>query len=621
MTTCLRLNDQVSYLAKDHLDAFANVKLVSSDGGVVRLNSIMLAINSQCIFDALYSMNETASDEDFVMATNLSQAECEMVASFVTEGVLPKPLDELLANPNDEANQVFRVFGITIDPSKRPKLMPPCPSPLFQPKREFPDVDVKLEPSDLGSELSQLLKDVGVIDQVGTPLDDLEDKPLIFSKGTKKRKKAVKNSSKNGFDLIEDFGDDVFYNEDSEEEEEEEDWKLLPKLRKKSTSSACGSGKATEAKYFRGTNSLKRAQEEYRDTIAMVIPNDFNQDDFDNFVLENIESFIEEPEDLPPAKSVEVANLLLENEKEFSCDKCYKQFTAKNNLEDHMTRFHEQHFKCSQCPRLYSLEKEDLFRLHMFKHDTMSNDKRKHECIHCGYSSFHLTKVKKHIKRKGPYHNNQCTICEATSSNHADFKSHMRFDHPGRVVFRCGICPEVFSDKKEHNKHRFTVHNVGHPVGIKTASDKMICDICGTEMLRTSYAKHVATKHSETKKEIDTKPANCPQCQKEFGNKEKMMNHVYNIHTTFPCDICGVILNRRSKHRHYKLYHMDNKDLKHKCELCGKGFIDNQRLKCHMFTHTNERPYVCQYCSRGFNSQGNLRMHIRGTHLGIKRTK
>ena len=54
---------------------------------------------------------------------------------------------------------------------------------------------------------------------------------------------------------------------------------------------------------------------------------------------------------------------------------------------------------------------------------------------------------------------------------------------------------------------------------------------------------------------------------------------------------------------------------KHKCEVCGKGFSESDRLKDHNNIHTGEKPYLCQFCSACFASKGTHAMHER-SHLG-----
>ncbi|ELV13675.1 Zinc finger and BTB domain-containing protein 38 [Tupaia chinensis] len=53
------------------------------------------------------------------------------------------------------------------------------------------------------------------------------------------------------------------------------------------------------------------------------------------------------------------------------------------------------------------------------------------------------------------------------------------------------------------------------------------------------------------------------------------------------------------------------------CELCTKQFQSPSTLKMHMRCHTGEKPYQCKTCGRCFSVQGNLQKHER-IHLGVK---
>jgi KRAB domain-containing zinc finger protein len=39
----------------------------------------------------------------------------------------------------------------------------------------------------------------------------------------------------------------------------------------------------------------------------------------------------------------------------------------------------------------------------------------------------------------------------------------------------------------------------------------------------------------------------------------------------------------------------------YKCDVCGKGFSENARLRKHVIkTHTGDKPYKCDICGKGF---------------------
>ena len=54
------------------------------------------------------------------------------------------------------------------------------------------------------------------------------------------------------------------------------------------------------------------------------------------------------------------------------------------------------------------------------------------------------------------------------------------------------------------------------------------------------------------------------------------------------------------------------------CDLCGKGFVCRTKMEVHKRVHTGERPYVCEVCDKSFIQRGTLTCHQR-VHTGIKR--
>ena len=94
--------------------------------------------------------------------------------------------------------------------------------------------------------------------------------------------------------------------------------------------------------------------------------------------------------------------------------------------------------------------------------------------------------------------------------------------------------------------------------------------------------------------------------------------HIKDVHEKVPCAQCGKMYGSLALPRHIRSTHTPNDQKNYKCEVCGKGFITNQRLKEHNNIHTGEKPYKCKFCTSCFASKGTHAMHERG-HLGYRR--
>ena len=97
-----------------------------------------------------------------------------------------------------------------------------------------------------------------------------------------------------------------------------------------------------------------------------------------------------------------------------------------------------------------------------------------------------------------------------------------------------------------------------------------------------------------------------------------MKKHVKRNHEKIPCVHCGKLIGTGMMNRHIKQQHISNAEKRFKCEVCGKGFSENQHFRDHKNIHTGEKPYKCKYCSASFASRGNHAMHERN-HLGYRR--
>ena len=110
----------------------------------------------------------------------------------------------------------------------------------------------------------------------------------------------------------------------------------------------------------------------------------------------------------------------------------------------------------------------------------------------------------------------------------------------------------------------------------------------------------------------------CSQCGTVVKSLKALECHIKDAHEKVPCTECGKMYGSLALPRHIHSAHTPNDQKKYKCEVCGKGFITNQRLKDHNNIHTGEKPYKCKFCTSCFAIKGTHAMHERG-HLGYRR--
>lgn len=58
----------------------------------------------------------------------------------------------------------------------------------------------------------------------------------------------------------------------------------------------------------------------------------------------------------------------------------------------------------------------------------------------------------------------------------------------------------------------------------------------------------------------------------------------------------------------------EQRELKYKCEVCGKAFMWKSYLKSHEISHSNERPYECEVCGKSFSQKSVITRHMEKLH-------
>ncbi|TRY96095.1 hypothetical protein DNTS_025484 [Danionella cerebrum] len=109
----------------------------------------------------------------------------------------------------------------------------------------------------------------------------------------------------------------------------------------------------------------------------------------------------------------------------------------------------------------------------------------------------------------------------------------------------------------------------------------------------------------------------CQVCGKGFIDENRLRKHekLHSADRPFICEICSKAFTTQAHLKEHLKIHTGFKP--YRCEACGKSFIRAPDLKKHERVHSNERPFACQMCDKAFKHKSHLKDHER-RHRGEK---
>ena len=253
--------------------------------------------------------------------------------------------------------------------------------------------------------------------------------------------------------------------------------------------------------------------------------------------------------------------------------------------------------KCKSLGETKSSEENTKKRKYMFKVEQQN-------CPHCNKGFHSQKRFDKHLPicKK----NLVCSFCNKDFSGlgknaYAQYQTHY-YTHVETKPFTCNICSRGFIRKADLDRHKI--------IHVENYSPQR-CNQCGAVFASEANLNKHMQKHNRL-------ALSCDKCGQQFARQATLDKHVAVCQTETSCEVCGKVFkclskNIKSRYQEHMFTHTGERP--YKCQFCDRGFRDRSTRRKHERTHTGEKPYPCTICDRAFSQLRLLRNHIR-THTG-----
>lgn len=295
----------------------------------------------------------------------------------------------------------------------------------------------------------------------------------------------------------------------------------------------------------------------------------------------------------------------------FECPECKRTFTTIIGMKSHLHRhqlYQEDNKRTAQTrPNRIRKAVENLASNY---HEASVSSIESFECFQCHKNFKTQIQCQIHINNHLPV-GTRCIRCTRPLKTRDGIQSHEKTCKPITEITptECQVCNKILPSYNHYYVHAIQDHGLAqYQVRL---FQNTTCRRCGQKFKsRNEYEEHMHWHKNRPK----TKEHKCNVCGKLY-----LDSYYYKLHVKrhagqglWTCDICN-----KSYPTFYRADHMISHtgEKKFQCSECGLMFANPFRLKRHMMTHTGEKPFECQYCLKKFRTKCRLRDHTR-LHTG-----
>ncbi|KAF7650207.1 hypothetical protein LDENG_00129760 [Lucifuga dentata] len=225
--------------------------------------------------------------------------------------------------------------------------------------------------------------------------------------------------------------------------------------------------------------------------------------------------------------------------------------------------------------------------------------------------------------RKKYSNNKTCPVCSKTFLRATAMRRHQEIHSENRdLKYRCPVCDKRFRDLYDMNRHHMRVHereentkteDLEDPSTSETLLENKNCSLCGKFFARRVDMERHIKSHSEDR------PYQCSFCEKKFKNPYVLKRHQAEICKSKDLKKRVSSGNRVETQRTNSQVSPEASAVVKICPICNKTLPCTADITKHLRSHTEERPFICVTCEKGFKYKDTLKKHqiIHG-HEGIR---